>query len=182
MADKIGTQADLARMMDLKESTISSYKRKGFLDGCFLPDGRLNLTKAQAAIKNHVNPKAQAKTNERWEKAVEPEVAAYIDASLDEIRELPLPELVRLNELEKLLIQRIKRRDLEKEFIPFEKVDKKADAAGRQIRETLEGIGARLAPLVAAQADPWDCQKIIDDEINFICKNLSEILLVERED
>ncbi|MFZ2631626.1 MAG: hypothetical protein WA081_05420 [Desulfosalsimonadaceae bacterium] len=60
-------------------------------------------------------------------------------------------------------------------------VEKAAFDAGLQIRESLEGIPVRLAPLLAVESGRFECQQILEKEIFNVLNNLSDILAVKAQ-
>lgn len=75
----------------------------------------------------------------------------------------------------------LKQLELEKEkgkLVPADQVERAAYLAGLQIRESLESIPDRCAPLVAVESGQFECREIIAKEIDFILKGLSSALSV----
>ena len=65
------------------------------------------------------------------------------------------------------------------QLIDADVVKRESFSAGLQIREGLESIADRCAPLVAATSDQFECREILAKEINHILTGLADLLEVK---
>lgn len=72
----------------------------------------------------------------------------------------------------------LKLRNERQEVMPVAVVDKAAFEAGRQIRDQVQSIADRCAPLVAAESDQHECRMILRREIDYILQGLADKLKV----
>lgn len=82
---------------------------------------------------------------------------------------------------EKSLLAALERRRVEGDYILASDVDREAFRAGAMIREGLESIAERCAPLVAATSDQFECREILYKEISFILNHLADTLQVKGD-
>lgn len=102
------------------------------------------------------------------------EINQYLDENIGDLSTLAIDELWRRNELEKLLMAQIKRRVAENQLIDADVVKRESFADALLVREQLESIPDRCAPLVAASSDQFECREILAKEINYILYGLSD--------
>ena len=82
---------------------------------------------------------------------------------------------------EKAKLAALERRRIEGDYILASDVEKSAFDAGMKIRESLESIPERTAPLVAAESGTFECKEIMLKEIGFILNNLASELSVNNQ-
>jgi hypothetical protein len=185
-----GTQAELARRMNVSPKTIAAWKTRGKLKGLIRKkDGKVNLTRAVNILPGRVSPKHQQSQNARWNKQqkqppkqdnpeTEEEIRSYLDESIGDLAQLDIYELQRRNELEKLLLAQIKRKHQSAELVEAEQIKTRAFEAAKAIKESCIAIADRTAPLVAAEGEAFACKQIILKEVNYILEDLSQKLEV----
>ncbi len=156
------------------------------LSKIFQPQSR-HARKSQPVKKDATEnkPKASKKTETKKQKPHSPpvdesEVKDYLDETIGELHSLGIDELWRRNELEKLLMARIKRKAAEGQLIDVGVVEREAFSAGLTIREGLESIADRCAPLVAATSDQFECREILAKEINHILNGMADALQISQ--
>jgi phage terminase Nu1 subunit (DNA packaging protein) len=66
---------------------------------------------------------------------------------------------------EKAKLAALERRKIEGELMDAAGACREAASAGIAVRESFESLPVRLAPLLAAEDDSFECQKILDNEI-----------------
>jgi len=125
------TYKQLADEMGVTPQTITAWKKAGKLKG-LIRNGRVNKDKALETLPGRIAPKQQQSQNIRWGKEQKPpaqnpetedEVKTYLDETIGDLARLDIYELQKRNELEKLLLQRIKRKKEEGELIERETVE-----------------------------------------------------------
>ena len=145
----------------------------------------MNITRALKELPGRIAPKQQQSQNIRWGKgngrprdakldATKEEVKTYLDEAVGGLLDLDIYELQRRNELEKLLLAQIKRRRESDEVVDAEEVATAAFNAGKLVKEQCLAIAERVAPLVAAESDMFECKQILLKEINFVLESLSK--------
>jgi hypothetical protein len=181
---KTGNQSDLARLMGVDKSTVTTWKKRSKLNDLILPDGRINLTKALKVLPGRISPKQQTSVLQRWKKspaagssATKKEIKSYLDESMGDLSKLDIYELQRRNELEKLLLAQIKRRDLENKYLLVEDVKKTIAEMAVYFKDACQSIPDRCAALCAAEDDPFQCKQILIQETRWILQTLSDRFL-----
>lgn len=172
---------------DLSRKQFYHHKKSVALGGCFTrkPGKKKDSVikeNADIALLQNVSRKTQkggSATKKKFKQKVDADVKQFVHDVVVDLAGLPLSELQRRHELEKLLIRQIERRTLENDYILAVDVDKQAFDAGLQIRESLESIPVRIAPLLAVESRRFECQQILEKEINHILINLSNILALK---
>lgn len=150
-----GTQVQLADMMGVKKSTVSDWKRQGKLKG-LIRKGKVNLDKAAEVIPGRIAPKQQRSANIKHGKVAQPPkptdienpeteeaVKSYLDETIGDLAQLDIYELQKRNELEKLLMARIKRNREEGELVPLDQVKNECFSAFRLMRDAILNIPDR---------------------------------------
>ena len=154
---KWGNQTDLAELMNVSRATITYYKKTGRMGDLIRPDEKINLKKALRVLPGRVAPLQQKSVMARLHKnKPEPtpeEINKYKTLTDDKLQELSISELQRQNELEKLLLARLKRQELEGNLIPGETVKFQAAECARLVKSILISIPDRLSSLLAVETD-----------------------------
>lgn len=187
MNQTLMTVVDYCRYRDLSRKAFYDHKKHGALDGCFAKKPGYSKDfvireLADAALQENVSAIHRVggmATKAKFRQKVDQDVKAFVHDAVLDLSRLPLAELQRRNELEKLLIRQIERRTLENEYILAVDIEKTAYDAGVQIREQLESLPVRLGPLLAAENDAWECQKLLDSEIYHVLMNLYNNLKIK---
>ncbi len=159
-------QRELAKAMNVSEKTISEWKKRGKLKG-LIRNGKVNKEKALEVLPGRVAPIQQASQNIRWGKEqkqppphepdqpeTEAEVKTYLDENIGELSKLDIYELQRRNELEKLLLARLKRKKEEGELIDRNLTIKQTSDAFRVCRDAILNIPDRESANLMAITDP----------------------------
>ncbi len=164
-----GTLPELAELMNVARTTVYKWRKSGKLHGLIDADGRISdLDEAARVVPGRIKPKQQAAIRTRWKKTAEPsesEIQQYQALTNEELHELPIFELQRRNELEKLLLARLKRGEMEKTLIPADAVRRDAAECALLIKSTLESLPNRLSALLAAETDPDKIRKMLKTEM-----------------
>lgn len=82
-----------------------------------------------------------------------------------------------LSEQYRAALRKLEYEEKSGKLILASEVAKDADHIGRLIKERLTAIPIRIAPLIAVQNDPFECEQIIKTEINQILQELSKEVL-----
>ncbi len=178
---KRGELVDFARYIDEPADKIRAWHRRGKLND-FIKNGRIEKESAAAEIYNRIAPKQQQAQNKRWEKQpemqpeTEAEVQDYLNETIGDLAQLSIFELQRRNELEKLLIQQIKRRKEAGELIEAEAVEREGFEFARAVRDQFTAIPDRLAAVLAAETDQFTVKQLMVHEINHVLEYVSKTL------
>ena len=73
---------------------------------------------------------------------------------------------------------RIKNKIASGEFVEIELINRQGFEAGRLIRDQVQAIPDRIAPLVAAETDTFKCKQLMSREIDFILEGIHDKLKV----
>ncbi|MFW5931434.1 MAG: hypothetical protein ACOCQI_06725, partial [Desulfosalsimonas sp.] len=177
-------------LMGVNKSTVSKWKRSGKLKGLIRKrDGMINLTKASEILPARIAPIQQASINARWGKEdprqnengpTEQEMKrATRAAGLDE--NMTIFEAQRQKAVYEAALKKNAYRKEEGAFIKAADVERAAYEAGKTIKEQLLAVADRIAPLVAAEPDSFECRQIVMREVNYVLENLSQVLGVPAE-
>lgn len=172
--------------MGVDRTTVYKWKRAGKLDGLMNSKGQVNLTRAAKELPGRVSPKHQQSINQRWHGDKErgkadisqDEVNSYLDETIGELSKLDIYELQRRNELEKLLLAQIKRKRESGELVEADLINRQGFEAAKAIKDQCSAIPDRVAPLVAAESDIFQCKQIVIKEIDYVLENIAEKLKV----
>lgn len=184
-----GELAALARYLGEPADKIRAWRKRGKIEK-FITNGRIDKETAAAEIHAMIAPRQRMSAEARWHKnrnidhahhapETEAEITDYLNRTVGELSELPIYELQRFNELEKLLLARLKRQREDGELIPAEPVQRAAYDAGKKIKEQIASVADRCCSLVAAENDPFECKQILQKEINYVLEGLSKMLEVK---
>jgi hypothetical protein len=169
---RTGSLAELAELMGISRSTAYRYRRTGKLHGLLDADGRItDLDAAAKTVAGRIKPKQQISANRRWKKENSPEpsekeIRQYQKMTDADLEKLDIYELQRRNELEKLLLARLKRAEIEGTLINAETVKSQAAGCALTVKNGLAGMPDRLAALFAAETDAGKIRKMLKTEIN----------------
>jgi len=132
-------------------------------------------------IPKRISPKQQQSINKRWGKiteSLEPDEAKavedYLSLSVEDLSKRSLPELQRFNELEKLVLARIRRGREENTLIEVERAADIIEQILSIMINVLESLPVRCGALVAAEPEAFECQQILEKEINFMRRQAVE--------
>ena len=194
MAESLMTVKQYCEQRGLSRKQFYEHRRTGALKGCFRrkPGGKRQLVIPSAADKAldsnvRVNAGAEAtKGRYRGEQqgqpppeqapATEEEIKTYLDETVGDLAQLSIFELQRRNELEKLLIQQIKRRRESGELIEAELVEKEGFEFARAVRDQFTAIPDRLAAVLAAEKDQFKVRQLMIKEITHVLEYVSKAL------
>ena len=73
---------------------------------------------------------------------------------------------------EKAKLAALERRRIEGELLEVHEICRIAEAAGCAVRESFESLAVRVAPLLAAQPDAFECQQILETEVHILLNGL----------
>ena len=193
---KRGQHPILASYVGKPATTIRRYYSDGKLDSFIRPDGTYKLEAAKEWIAGGINKKYQMIREKQWEDksesskesiqeskpgsksepATEDEVKSYLDETIGYLSTLDLNGIVLRHEFEKLLMAKIKRRQVELTLIEAEAIIRECFAIGQALREGLESISERCAALVAVESDQHQCREILYREHNQLLTDICERL------
>lgn len=122
---------------------------------------------------------------ELWDKNTKPTHNAKIDVDQsgddDITKQEDIPELNQSRAAREFYLAELARLQVEEakqKLLPADKVKRDAFAAARSVREALMTLCDRLAHKIAAEADPIQVRKILEDEhriaLNGLCDELDE--------
>lgn len=195
---KHGEHVELGRYLGKSAASIRKMFARGKFDGLINPDRTYKKKAIKTKFPKLFNLKYQHNAQQQGRKkkaslsAYQPvkppvtppekpeDVAGYLNETIQHLSELSEDELRKRNELEKLLMAQIKRKQAEGGLIESDKIEQAAFKAGLQIREGLEAIVERCSPLLAGESDAFQCKEILFREINFILEGLSIALSVSE--
>jgi hypothetical protein len=180
---KYGTQRDLAKLQQVRDSTVTAWKKRGKLAGLIRKkDGKINLEKAAEVLPGRISPKQQQSINHRWNKTPQQkkptakeikEIISKAEINLD----ADLYEGQRLKTVYDAALKKLEYEEKIGNLIDKNKAKLAAAHAGRVIKENLSAIADRVAAICAAESDAFEIKKIIQKEVNFVLENISSGLL-----
>lgn len=144
------------------------------LSKIFQPQSR-HARKSQPGKKD--NPEKKSKVSKKTEPknhkplsplADENEVKNYLNETIGELCFLEINELWRRNELEKLLMARLKRHKEEHRLIEIDTATKTIELILSTAINNLESLGVKAGPLLAVENDAFECEQILNKEMDFI--------------
>jgi hypothetical protein len=111
----------------------------------FIKNKKIDFESAKNNIQNKINRKRQLGRKPKIDKPLQTaeEVKSYLDETIGDLAQLDLYELQRRNELEKLLLARIKREQLEEDLILKETVKQECFNAFRLFRDAIMNLPDR---------------------------------------
>jgi hypothetical protein len=195
MTENLMSITEYCGSRDISRKSFYEHKRAGRLKGCFRrkPGGKRQYviaSKADRAFAQNVRDNRGGQATKRKHRGdalpetppeTEAEIKSYLDESIGDLAGLSIGELQRRNELEKLLLAQIKRRKESGELIDAELVERQAFEAGRSIRDAVQAIPDRTAPLLAAESEPFQIKQILNKEIYHVLENLAETIRITPE-
>jgi seryl-tRNA synthetase len=161
---------------------VKRWRNAGKLDEWIRSDGTLDIEAAARGINAKVAPRQQAAANARWKKTgksipkkdeTESALKKYLKETLGDIEQCDFSELQRRNELEKLLLARIKRGEIEKELVPLSKVKKQATECAMTAKSQVVALPDRFAAILATVNDPFEIRRIMKAEVRHILETIS---------
>ena len=202
-------RSEFAIRMGVSKQNVTRWIKEGKLNGCFSPDFKHILwPKGRDQVNKLLNPLQQKKINKHWDKPEPPGYSQPAEAQDEEpaekktrgkAKEVTPEEVERISnkagfeggkmsmaEAQRLKLQYeagIKKLEFVKmrnQLIDADVVKRESFSAGLQIREGLESIADRCAPLVAATNDQFECREILAKEINHILTGLADALQVSQ--
>ena len=168
--------------MGVNPSTVARWKRLGKLDGLINEKGKINITRAVKELPNRTSLKHKQSAEARWKgkkkssEVTKEEVDGYLDETIGDLAKLDIYQLQRRNELEKLLLAQIKRKRESGELVEVEVINRQGFEAGKAIKDQLSAIPDRVAPLVAAETDTFECKQLMIREIDYVLEGLHDKL------
>ncbi len=167
--------------MGVHVSTVAKWKKARKLDGFLDSKGKINITRAAKELHKRISPKHKQSINARWKgkkdkpkEVTKEEVDSYLDETIGDLAKLDIYQLQRRNELEKLLLAQIKRKRESGELVEIELVSRQGFEAAKAIKDQLSAIPDRVAPLVAAETDPFKCKQLMIKEIDYVLESLHQ--------
>jgi len=193
-----------ARFLNEKPDTVRKWWEREKLND-FITDKKIDHEAAAAAIYGRVAPKQAMSVSHRWEKErrqpgpapdhLEPEpdrppepttppepeqadaINNYLRESLGDVEKLDIHELQRRNELEKLLLARLRRAEIEKTVVPVAFVQKEVGDMCLIIKNGMMNFPDRLSAMLAVEDDPAAIKKTLKDECRFLLQQFSDEFL-----
>ena len=171
---KKGQHKILAEAVGEKYHTIYSYWKHGKLDP-HIRAGKYDIPALKDALPKIINRKYQQNREKQWNKTSQPappntedEVKTYLDETIGDLSSLHLNELQRRNELEKLLMAQIKRKQAENDLIELAAAQKTIELILSTTINQLESLATKTSPLLSVESDSFECQQILNKEVDFI--------------
>jgi hypothetical protein len=167
---KHGELTAFARNIGKSFRVVQRWKNTGKLDEYIRPDGSVDIEAAAKNITGKLAPRQQAAANARWKKTKdkpqdETALKEYLKETLGDTENCDFSELQRRNELEKLLLARIKRAEIEKELVPVKKVMKDWGEIATATKAMLMNLPYRLAAIVATMDGETEIRNLLKAEI-----------------
>jgi hypothetical protein len=172
-------QKELAAKIGVSRPRVSQYIKRGILKRSVTRKGRktdINYEIAKQELKENLDPgrhpKAKAK---KGKKKVSPQ-------EKDEVRKKAKIDGVdyqtakTLTEQYNAALKKIQFDEKKGTLVNVEDVQRVVYEAGRQVKEHLMAMPDRIAPLVAAIDDSFECKKILASEINIALKDLADTI------
>lgn len=191
MAEKVkikwGEKTKAAKFLGRAPQWFDKHLKK--FEKCILPDGTYDLEAVKKAAKKKINRKYQKNRERQHEKKVKPgsnvlnqsqtddpktekEVRDYLNKTVKDLSLLDEDDLRKFNELEKLLMARIKRNEAESNLILVGTAQKTIEIILSTVVNQLESLAVKTGPLLSVESDIFECQQIINKEVDFIRKQI----------
>ena len=175
-----------AKALGRNITTVSKWWKTGKLNDV-IKAGKIDLDRVEEAVKANTDVIRQRNANRAISSHVRgskpaPEVPPMDDDELEQYaNKKGIPSFSDSQRAKMAYEAKLKELDYaerKKMLVPAAEVEKRSFAAGQHIREALESIADRCAPLVAAESGQFECREILAKEINYVLAGLADILLV----
>lgn len=183
---KQGEITRAAKALGRNSATVSKWHKTGKLNDV-IKAGKIDVDRVDEAVKANTdiirqkNAKRAISSHVRGSKPA-PEVPPMDDDELEQYaNKKGLPTFTDSQRAKIAYEAKLKELDYaerKKILVPVAEIEKRSFAAGQHIREGLESIADRCAPLVAVCPDQFECREILAKEINYVLAGLADVLLV----
>ncbi len=169
------TKASLARLLGVSRQAIGDLVKRGILSED--RDGLIDVELAKLALANRVRP--SSKTAQALNTgSPSPAAPASAAESPDEDAAVTSYHVAKtMNEAAQARMNQLKLREMQREVIRIDAVERAWGTALAAAREHLLQLRARLAPLLAAEADPFAIDQMLDAEISQALQHLAGVAL-----
>ena len=175
------TQNRAAKLIGIDGSRLSRLRQDGTLDGTWRRKGNryyFDVEKLRAALENNLAPENRGRRGKKPGEKIktESDKRQTIKKSgiSDEAKTMGYSKARELNEAYKAALKKLEYEERSGKLVSREIVEKQAFDAANATKEACLAIPDRVAPLVAAESDAFQCKQIILKEINYILQEIGE--------
>lgn len=165
------TESGLARLLSVSRQAIHDLVKRGILEKD--SSGLIDVSKAQAALANSVHPSSKTAAALQSTTPAPPSASAEPPDSSQSVEVTSYHVAKTLREAAEAQMARLKLAEMQGDVIRVAAVKSQLATVFATVRDALLQIPARMAPVLAAEADPVSVHNVLHAEIHQALQHLA---------